>query len=370
MPPNPPPATPDASPLLSAKQAGWTLTDAKDFARGKRYGTAVTSSGRLTLVPAVRSVYQPKSLIPWKTAAFGDTVYLAGWGSNRVLALREHGDCRVISPTNHNDVQGAKAVTALAVRQDGALLLATWPDRRVLLLRADGTVVETWILPCAVTWDLAVTTAGACFAAGDSGTVFELGEHGQVTVACSTPDLHVYALAPDNDGGLLLATAPRGKIYRLSADGHFSAVYDAGGTAMTSVTSLAVDAAGNIYAGLSPSCSVLRIAKDGSAQTIMSGVGKDNKHVFALKIVGDDLYAATGLAGGIYRISSPAGIAPDVTAIYAREDQRGDDGDELHTGPESLAVTSLAVTAGGALLRPAPSRRNCCAAPRAPRRFS
>ena len=99
---------------------------------------------------------------------------------------------------------------------------------------------------------------------------------------------------------------------------------------------------------LSPGCRVLRIAPDGVVKQIMTGAGKENKHVLALALLGDELYAATSLAGGIYRISAPAGADPEVTAIYAREDTRATDGME-QPGPESLAVTALATDANGSL---------------------
>lgn len=344
------PAAPDASPLFSAKQASWGLTDAKDFVRGKHYGTAVSSSGRLTLVPTVSSMYRSTDFTPWKTAVSAGTVYLAGWGSNRVLALREGGQNTVVFPKDSADGQESSAVSALAVEQDGSLLIATWPDHMVRHVRPDGHVMAKWTVPCSTIWDIAVTTTGKRFAAGDNGTLYEISDNaGNGHAVCSVPDLHIYALAADADGGLYLATAPRGKIYHLSAAEQLTAIYEASGTSMTAVTSLVVDKAGNLYAGLSPSCSVLRIAKDGAVQTIMTGVGKDNKHVYALQMVGDDLYAATGLAGGIYRISAPASATPDVTIVYAREDLRASDEHDPGTGPESLVVTSLAATAGGTI---------------------
>ena len=42
----------------------------------------------------------------------------------------------------------------------------------------------------------------------------------------------------------------------------------------------------------------------------------------ALALVGDDLYAATGTSGGIYRIQGLGEDEPEVTMIYAREDLR------------------------------------------------
>lgn len=344
------PAKPESSPIVSAKQAMLSLAEAKDFARGKHFGTAISAQGKLMMVPTVHSIYRISDLVPWKAAVHGNTVYLSGWGSNQVQQLDGDGKATVCFPQGDEgkDVQG---ISALAVDGQGRLLIASWPDQCVRLLRADGSVLQRWTLPCANIWDLAVTANGKRYAACSNGTLYRLNddELDAQRAVCTVPDLHVFALATDSAGNLYLGSSPRGKIYRLSPDDHLTAIYEASGTSMASVTSLAVDRAGFVYAGLSPSCTVVRIAPNGAVQTLMTGAGKDNHHVYALKMVGDELYAATGLAGGIYRISNPAGANPDVTTIYAREDIRTIDAGDRGTGPESLAVTALAVGEGKAL---------------------
>ena len=337
-----PPAT--AKTELSVKRNLLSLAEAKDFARGEHFGTAVTAHGCLTLTPAVRCLYRQHDCLPWKVAVSGEHVYLAGWGSNHVVALHD-GKMAFLPAT-----AAAHSISALTVDGNGNILMATWPDQTVRLLSPDGALLAHWTLPVANIWDLAVTSSGKRYAACAGGMVYGLGDDAKTPLhlACSVPDQHIVALTTDVHGNLYLASSPRGRIYRLSAEGKLCAIYEATGKTLTAVTSLAVDSDGNVYAGLSPSCSVLRIAPDGVVKQLMTGAGKDNKHVLALALLGDDLYAATGMAGGIYRISTPAGADPDVTAIYAREDTRTTDAGE-RPGPESLAVTALATDAHGAL---------------------
>ena len=335
--------------ILSAKQPLLRLAEAKDFARGRHFGTAVTAHGRLTLAPSVQCPYRPKDFLPWKIAVGEEGVYTAGWGSNQVIAL--HGDnLKVIFPRTAADGKNAHSVSALTVDGNGNVLQATWPDQTVRLLTPFGMLLERWTLPVANIWDLAVTSEGKRYAACAGGVLYSLSddEKSPLHLACTVPDQHIFALAVDTRGNLYFGTSPRGLIYRLSAEEKLTAIYQATDRSFTAVTSLAVDKVGNVYAGLSPSCGVLRIAPDGAVSSLMTGAGKDNKHVLALALLGDDLYAATSLSGGIYRIIAPAGADPDVTIIYAREDTRTTDAGE-EPGPESLAVTDLAVDNEGAL---------------------
>ena len=169
-------------------------------------------------------------------------------------------------------------------------------------------------------------------------------------VACSVPDKHVVALAPDADGALLLATSPRGKVYRLQG-GALTSVFE-GRAALTSLTR---DADGNLYVGTSPTCQVIRISPTGMQEVVMQGMGRGNRHVLAMQMVGKDLYVATGPAGGIYRIARPAGPHAEVTPIFAREDLRDGSDDADSIGPESVMVNALALTAQGDLLAAASS---------------
>ncbi len=332
--------------MPTAARPSWGLTNRADFLRGKHLGTTVTSLGRLVLAPKVQAIYTTNETIPWKMVTTPIGTYMAGWGSATVTHLTADGKGEAIFPKD--PLPNVSAVTGLAGDDVGNLLIATWPDQHVRLVKSDGTVLKDWLLPGTAIWDLAITSDGKRYAACDQGSLYILRDDTDVPlqVGCNVPDKHVFALAAGNNGDLYLATSPRGKVYRLTKLGALQSVYEARGA----VISLAVDKADNVYVGTSPLCRVYRISPDGTKLELMRGMGRGNRHVLALQMVGDDLYAATGPAGGIYRITDPAGQEPEVTPIFAREDQRAGDDETDETGPESLMVNALAVDGKGQLL--------------------
>ncbi|HEY3418136.1 MAG TPA: hypothetical protein VGM23_14760, partial [Armatimonadota bacterium] len=346
------PAKPDMV-LLSHKQYSWGLTGRKDFLRGKHIGTGVTSKGRLVLVPAVRTVFQSNDLVPWRMVSTAAGTYVAGWDSTSIMRLTDDGKGEVVFPKQAEDAPNAIAISALAADGNGNLLVATWPDQKVRLVGADGAIKREWMLPGEMIWDLAVTTDGRRYAACDQGTLYLLRDDNDapLQVACNVPDKHVLTLAAGPNGTLYLATAPRGKVYRLTTGGQLESVFET----RSAVISLALDGKGNLYVGTSPNCRIYRVSTDGTQREVMRGMGRGNRHVYALKVVGDDLYASTGPAGGIYRITEPAGDDPEVTAIFAREDLRSGKEEDGKTGPESVMVNALATTPQGELLAAASS---------------
>ena len=339
--------------LLTHTRPSWGLTSRGDFLRGTQIGTTVTMRGALTLMPKVESIYHTNDMAPWKIAATTNGIYFAGWGSNKIVHLTDGGKSDVFFAAKPDEAGTAQNITALVADASGDLLVSSWPDQQVRLLAPDGSLLQSWTLPGNSIWDIVIGSDGKRYAACDHGTLYLLSDDKQapLKVACSVPDKSVYALAAAPNGDIYLATSPCGKVYRLATDGTLSSIFEA----KDSVSSLAVDAQGNLYVGTSPSCSVYRVSPDGARQKIMAGVGIGNHHVLALKIVGDTLYAATGPAGGIYRITQPAGQQPDVIAIYAREDKRDGTDEQVGAGLESTMVNALAVTTRGEVVAAASS---------------
>ncbi|HOF86989.1 MAG TPA: SpoIVB peptidase S55 domain-containing protein [Armatimonadota bacterium] len=335
--------------LLTAKRHSWGLTGRADFLRGKHLGTGVTSKGTLALVPAVRSALQTTDIIPWKMVTTARGTYVVGWNSHKVLRLNGGNAAETVFPQSARDARFIDAITAVAARKDGNLLIGVWPSQRVLEITPDGAVTHEWSLPGTMIWALAETTNGVAYAGCDAGGLYILHHRAEtpVQVAGTVPDKHVYTLAAGTKGELYVGTYPRGKLYRMKADGYLESIFETRGA----VTAVTVDKAGNVYAGTSPTCRVIRISPDGTQAEVMRGLGRGNRHVLALQMLGDDLYAATGPAGGIYRITKPQTQDAEVTAVFAREDLRnGAEEGNGNTGPESLMVNALAPAADGGLL--------------------
>jgi hypothetical protein len=335
--------------LMTAKRYHWGLTGRGDFLRGKHLGTGVTSKGTLVLVPAVRSALQTAEMIPWKMVTTAKGTYVVGWNSNKVIRLNGGDTGETIFPKTEQDARFIDAITTITAKKDGNLLIGVWPSQRVLEITPDGAIQKEWSLPGSMIWAVAETTNGVKYAGCDQGGLYILHDRVEtpVQVAGTVPDKHVYTLTAGPKGELYVGTYPRGKIYRMKTDGYLESIFETRGA----VTAVTVDKKGNVYAGTSPTCRVTRIAPDGTQAEVMRGLGRGNRHVLALQMVGDDLYAATGPAGGIYRITQPESQLAEVTAVFAREDQRnGSEERNGVTGPESLMVNALAPAADGGLL--------------------
>ncbi len=324
--------------LLGKTPQSWTLAESKDFQNGTHIGTAVTSKGRLVLAPAVRARASITGMLPWRAVATPDGVFVAGWESPTLWRVPADGQASTLTPNLPID-----SITALAADPEGNLLIAGTPGNLVALLTPRGKELHRWTLPPGITWDLAVTRDGRRYAAESTGQLLLLPDDAAPAVAFTAPDRQLYALAVAG-ATLYLGTAPHGKVFRLAKDGTVSAIYEV----KDSVSSLAADTAGNVYIGTSPACDVIRVAPDGSHLVIALGLGKNvPQHVMALAPAGDDLYAATGSSGGIYRIQGLAANDPEVTMIYAREDMRRSVAEANTLGCESVMVNGLAVTTAG-----------------------
>lgn len=140
---------------------------------------------------------------------------------------------------------------------------------------------------------------------GHEGDILKLSPDGKLTSLCRLPELEVHWLVADADGWLV-GTSPRGRVYRVAADGKFrqvahleqdypvcavrrssdSVLIGAGGSAgvvyewrggqmstllqtgQNHVTALAVAADGTVYVGTGDNAMLWRIHPDNSAQAV------------------------------------------------------------------------------------------------------
>jgi hypothetical protein len=329
--------------LLTHKRPSWGLTSAADFLRGDHFGTSVTSKGALMLSPGMRQLFNTGEMMPWRMAATADGIFVGGWRNNNLVKVNKEGAGETIFPKE--DMPQVKAITAITNDAAGNIIFSTWPDNIVRQISANGTVKSKWELPSPV-WDIAITVKNKIYAASNNGSIYLLENDGDIVLICQLPDSHIYALATGSDGNLYMATAPQGKIYKLDTNDAVTAIANCKGT----ISSLAVDARGNVYAGMAGSCRVNKITPDGAQTIIMRGMSGINRHVLALKMLDGDLYAATGPAGGIYKIANPASSEPEVSVIYARSDERTGINENEVLGSESVMVNALAIGTDGKLL--------------------
>jgi sugar lactone lactonase YvrE len=259
------------------------------------------------------------------------------------------------------------AVQAVRAAADGSVLVATSPDGKVYRVSASGgaSASPAVVFDPALTeekpkylWDLAVGKGGEIYvAAGAPAVVYRVPEGGgKAEVLFKTADQHIRCLLLGPDGTLWAGSDGSGVIYKFApwtAGAKPFAAYAAG---RREITSLAMDAAGNVYAagvgtkgrtplpplpvtgsvgvsitfvqpgsstaaganGLVPDGSeIYRIAVDGSPQKLLTL--KDDV-VYALAMRNGSLLAATGNRGRVYRVDTDAtGRFTDVAHLEASQ---------------------------------------------------
>ena len=105
----------------------------------------------------------------------------------------------------------------------------------------------------------------------------------------NTQQTYVWSSAVDNQGNVFLGTGHDGKIYKVTAAGSGSLLYDA---AELDVTALAVARDGALFAGTSPAGKVYRITADGKAEVYFD---PGDKYIWSLAVMPDgSLAVGTG----------------------------------------------------------------------------
>ena len=151
----------------------------------------------------------------------------------------------------------------------------------------------------------------------------------KLTEVFNTQQTYIWSSAVDSQGNVFLGTGHDGRIYRVSADGKGTLLYDA---AELDVTALAVGRDGALYAGTSPDGKVYRITTDGQAEVYFDPA---DKYIWALALLQDgSLAVGTGDSGKLYRVRS-AGAKPESSLLV---------------NTTQTHVISLAVTAQGDLI--------------------
>jgi sugar lactone lactonase YvrE len=329
----------------------WTVTRYDEMERGTSSGVAIRSDGALEPGPAVSSVYQSGGNLIWSVAAGpAGTAYLGlgGTAAGSAVVMHVGADGKPTKALEAHEL----GVQALRAGAGGAVYAATSPDGKVYRLGAtpaDAAVVfdstQTTEKPKYI-WDVAQSGSDLYVATGAPAVVYRVSAGGKPQVAFRTADQHIRCLLIAPDGTLWAGTDGSGVIYRFDTKAPGAKPFAVYAAARREITSLAMDATGNIYAagvgqrpapgaGMSlpplpvtgiPGVSVTfnqpgsanaansntllpegseiyRIAPDGTPSRLVTL--KDDV-VYALAFHNGSLLAGTGNRGRIYRIDTAA----------------------------------------------------------------
>jgi WD40 repeat protein len=229
----------------------WRQSDSAEFERGTAKGVAIRSDGRLMPAPKFASFSDPNLAYLWALRLDSHShLYAAGGSDAKVLRFDDTGKPTTVFESSE------LAAQAIAFDAHDNLYVATSPDGKVYKVTPDGQKSVFFEPKTKYLWALAVDSHGALFVAtGDKGEVFVVNPDGQGQLFYQSDERHARSLAFDSKGNLLVGTDPNGLILRieitrknpqsLPVAGASFVVYE---TAKKEVTSLLLDAAGNLYA--------------------------------------------------------------------------------------------------------------------------
>jgi sugar lactone lactonase YvrE len=231
----------------------WHQSTYEEFLKGTPKGIALRSDGGLELAPRFATFADADASYLWALRFDSQGhLYAAGGSPARVFRFDASG-----KPTTVFEA-GELSAQALAIDAKDNLYVGTNPDGKIYRVTPEGEKSVFFEPKTKYIWDLALAPDGTLYVAtGDKGQVFAVSLDGKGEVFYSTDETHVRTLAFDGKGHLLAGTEPNGRILRLTlrmaakpgakpnAVREAFVLYE---TPKREVTSIAVDAKGNIYA--------------------------------------------------------------------------------------------------------------------------
>jgi len=173
------------------------------------------------------------------------------------------------------------------------------------LLTVAGSLKHLCDLEETLAWSVIPDGKGGLFVGtGHRGIIYRISANGDISVVYDSPELEVNSLAVDSAGNLYAGTSPNGVIYKISANCAPSLFYDADEKYITALT---LDSKGNVYAATGDRCKVYRITPDGKAEVILN---TSEMHALSLAVdTQDNLYVGTGLNGLIYKVTPDGSLS-------------------------------------------------------------
>jgi len=287
---------------LARQPKTWVLDKGEDWLKGKLDGTVVATDGTVTIGYHAQTLYEPAETV----GAFcllpspDGSVMVGTLGPARLVKVSRNGEKKVLA-----DISDEAVVTAIEKAPDDSLWFATAPSGKVFKLASENDKPEQICTVKATVWAIAFFEDGtAVLATGPEGKVLALPKGGkEPKLLVQLPDRHAVALAKGTDGSIFVGTTPRGKVYRITAEGKVETVFEA---PQNPVQALAVDKKGNLYVGTSGSAIVYIVRPDGRWQELRRFTPE--RHIMAIVGLEDGVIVATGSPGKLYRLTSD-GIA-------------------------------------------------------------
>jgi hypothetical protein len=227
--------------LLAASPQFKTFVTQDDLDNGKALGISIDALGQMRLAPAVQERF--RASVPYLWCATSDAqnnIYIGG--GNPALVLRLTAKASPDTVFTSAEV----AVFALAFSQNN-LYIATSPDGQIYRQSGSAKAQPFFKPEAKYIWSIVPRPDGALYVAtGEPGRVYLVQPGGQGEIFFQSEEKHIRSLALDkNTGNLFAGSSGNGYLYRLTATGAVSVLYDA---PFPEMHQLAIGRDGVIYA--------------------------------------------------------------------------------------------------------------------------
>ncbi len=218
----------------------WETSSFTDFLAGKLSGVALARDGKMTVAPALDTLFDSGQPVIWCVVpGAGGSLYAATGHHGRVYRIDASGAATLLWTADRPEV------FALAVSPQGDVYAGSSPDGKIYRIR-NGQATEYFDPHAHYIWSLALAPDGTLYAGtGDGGAVYRITGAEQGEVYYSTGQTNVTGLLLDSQGRLLAGTEPNGILYRITAKSKAFALYD---SSLPEIRALAVQGDGTIYA--------------------------------------------------------------------------------------------------------------------------
>ncbi|MBY0233012.1 MAG: hypothetical protein K2W96_27335 [Gemmataceae bacterium] len=205
-----------ASSGQAAKTKAWHHAKASDHEKATLKGVVVSDDGTLSLSRSVRKLAQLDASHVWALAEHGGDLYAATGDEGKVFRIGKDGKASVAATCEGQ---------ALSLATDGkAVYAGTGPGGEIVKVGA-GTLCK---LPASYVWAIAAHPAGGLVAAtGPEGKLFRIGADGKHSLLYDTKQDHVLCVAVAKDGTVYAGTDKTGRVYRIDPKGKASVVHQA-----------------------------------------------------------------------------------------------------------------------------------------------
>lgn len=227
--------------VQAALPSFWQVSSEAEFLQGEVENLAIDTYGRVTLGPAISTVYESSAPFLWAVVSAPDgSTYVGSGNEGQVYRIDPAGRGSVFFDSEELEVH------AVALAPGGGIYAATSPDGRIYRVTAAGVGSVFFDPPDRYIWSLAVDASGNVFAGtGDKGVVYKISPTGQGAPFYQTKATHVMSLAFDREGRLLAGTESPGRVFQIDAAGRPFVLLD---SPYNEIRVLRVDAQGNVYA--------------------------------------------------------------------------------------------------------------------------